>query len=360
MEIHDAAVSMESVRSKEKRAPVSLSAELQKEKQELLARMLGGLIDGGVPILKALEGLERAATDRQFKTLLADIRQDLRHGSALSAALEKSGKIPAFFYRTVYGGELSGRVPGVLEDLSRYLAKELTLRRSIRDALVYPAFIIAVGFLTIGILLGFVLPKLQIVYAGFDAELPLLTRLIMALSKGFLPLSALLLSTAAYLGIYWKKNGISVLKKTPILRGYFEMFARVRFARLLSLLLEAGVPALDALGVVETAFTDEGLRRDVAAIKESLSRGGSFSGGLSGVDWMDSLSRMIVMAAEETGRLGFSFSQIARDTERELEAKIHLTVKLLEPAMIVVMGFSVGLIVIGTLLPIFDMSGLVQ
>jgi type II secretory pathway component PulF len=363
MEIHDVAVLLD-----EKAAPRNAETRpLKKRKLRaneliLFARTMGELLEGGVPILKALQGLERAASDREFKSLLAGVEENIRRGVEFSEALERSAAIPAFFYQTVYGGEVSGKVPMVLGELAKYMEKEQALKRSIRDALVYPVFILGVGFITLGVLIGFVLPKLRAIYEGFGTKLPFITTLILGLSRAFLPLCFIFSIAGIFLWLNLKKSGriISIFYKASFIGDFMRGFMRVRFSRLLSLLLESGVPVLEALQVVERTFSDSFLGKDIGLLKESLASGNGFSNCLEKVGWMDSLSRMLVVSGEETGRLSESFFQVARDTESELEARIQLAVKLLEPGLILVIGMAVGFVVIGTVLPIFDMSSIIR
>jgi len=366
MEIHDVAIFLEdrgAVSKKTETGPPLTKGRLKSGELNLFARTLGGLLEGGVPILKALEGLETVAERGVFKRMLAELQENVRRGVGLSEALERSGVVPAFFYQTVYGGEVSGRVPMVLSELAKYLEKEDTLKRSVRDALVYPAFISAVGFVTLGVLTCFVLPKISTVYEGFGTTLPFITRLILGLSKFFLPMTAVLVLLVAYSIVTLRKQkwvAAKFLYKMPFIGDFFQGFIRVRFSRLLSLLLESGIAVLEALSVVEKTFEIPFLRQDVVSIKNSLAVGRGFSDCLDKVEWMDPVSRMLIVTGEETGRLSASFFQIARDTESNLEARIQLVVKLLEPVLILVMGLSVGFVVMGTVLPIFDMSSIIR
>ena len=365
MEVHDVALFLENGRSVKPRAndPLSLkSRTLRTNELCLFAQTLSGLLDGGVPILKALEGLEKVASGPEFKSMLAEVQEDIRQGAGFSNALEKGRKTPAYFHQTVYAGEISGQVPGILGELAKYMEKEQALKCGIRDALVYPAFIVSVGFVTIGVLLCFVLPKLRSIYEEFGTKLPLITTVILGFSRFFLPLTVLAAAAGIFFMLSLKKSGNLSLAiyKTPFFGDFFKRFVRVRFSRLLSLLLESGIPVLDALEVVEKTFDDDFLKEDVRSLKGSLASGLGFSDCLDQVEWMDPLSRMLIVSGEETGRLGASFFKIARDTEIALEAKIHLVVKLLEPGLIVVIGIAVGFVVIGTVLPIFDMSSIVR
>lgn len=364
MEIQELAIVLENRRAQHVTDAKSVPStrKLRPSDLDLLARTLGGLLEGGVPILKALEGLEHAAHKPDIKNLLNQLQENVRRGVSFSEALEKQGAVPSFFYQTVYAGEISGRVPQVLGELSKYIEKEEVLKRSIREALVYPCFILVVGFITMAVLTCYVLPKLSGVYAQFGSELPAITRVILLLSKLFLPASALLAVLIIGLVGSLKKTGNTsqVLFKIPIFGAFCCSAVRVRFCRLLSLLLESGTPVIEALRVVEKTFGDRSIQKDIANLREALTKGGGFASYLGHVAWFDSLSKMLVTTGEETGRLSSAFFQVARDTEVELEAGLKMATKLIEPALMLLMGLSVGFVVIGTVLPIFDMSAIVK
>jgi type II secretory pathway component PulF len=146
----------------------------------------------------------------------------------------------------------------------------------------------------------------------------------------------------------------------PLAGRFLQGLVRVQFSRLIALLLESGIPVLQAIEITGKTFDTDFLKKDMEALKEKLAQGRGFSHCLEEVIWMDSLSRMLAASGEESGRLGASLSQIAKDTQAKLEAQIQMLVKLLEPAMILAIGLLVGIVVIATVLPIFDMSGIVQ
>lgn len=364
MEIQDIALVLEGGRVEPAQRERKIAGEkrLKASDLDLFARTLGGLLEGGVPILRALEGLEVAAHKSQLKNILSHLGENIRRGASFSDSLKTHKAIPSFFYQTVYAGEVSGRVPQVMAELSRYIEKEEALKRSIREALVYPAFILGVGFITMAVLTSYVLPKLSGVYAQFGSELPAITKAILFLSKLFLPISILSFVIVLVAAASLKKSRSlhHVLFKMPFVGIFFSATIRVRFSRLLSMMLESGIPVLEALRVVENIFTDVTVQRDVAMLREEVAKGGSFSAYLGRVSWFDALSRMLVSTGEETGRLSAAFYQIARDTEADLEDRLKMAAKLLEPTLILLMGLSVGFVVIGTVLPIFDMSGIVR
>lgn len=338
-------------------------SELSGSELILFTRTLGGLLEGGVPILRALEGLQAIAGPGRLKKMLGHVGERIRHGSGFADALRTSQAVPAFVHRTVHAGEMSGKVAVILMEISRYAEKERALRRSLREALIYPAFIVVSGFITLAVMAFFVLPRLRTVYDGFETELPWITKLVMALGDLFLPAIAAM-AAAAWLAIVRAKNkkfGIAhSLRRIRFIDRWLCGAARARFARLLSLLMESGIPILQSLEAVEKNFSDPSIRHDIAAIQKALREGRSLSSCLSNVEWMDPVSRMLIASGEETGRLESAFLQVAQDTEAELEVGVRQVMKLIEPGLIFVIGLVTGFVVIGTMLPIFDMSGLVQ
>lgn len=366
MEIDELAVLLgqeESGLPKGERPPVcSPCRHLKAGDLKLFAEVMKVLLEGGVPILKALEGLEKASRNRKFKNTLTVILENIRQGRGFSEALEKTRCFPVFFHQMVSAGEAAGAVPEVLKELAVYLEKEQTLKGKIREALAYPALILCLGFTTLGVLLNFVLPKLRSIYDGFGADLPLITKVILRLSDFFLPSAALGIAclTLSFLFLRKKEHFVFVLYHVPLAGPFIRGLTRVQFSRLLSLLLESGIPLLEGLEIVGKTLSSSFLREDAASLKERLMEGHSFSNSLEGIRWVDPLSRMLAASGEETGRLSSCLAQIARDTEESLEAQIRLIVKLLEPGLILGIGILVGIVVIGTVLPIFDLSGLAQ
>ncbi len=312
--------------------------------------------------MKALGGLEKASSGHGLKEALGVIQEKIRQGSSTSEALEKSGRFPAYFHQTLYAGEISGQIPMVLRELAKYTEKEQALKRSMREALIYPCFILLSGFATLAVLLCFVLPKLRSVYDDFGADLPWVTRIILGLSDFFLPLSVLTGIGLCFLArLYARKKDI-LLKffyGVPVIGEVLKGFYRVQFSRLLWLLLESGVPVLEALSVMEKTVTDTRLKIDIKDLKNRLAAGARFSESLQIASWMDPVSLMLVASGEESGRLPEALRQIARDTESGMESFMQAAMKILEPVLILLIGVSVGFVVIATVLPIFDISALV-
>ena len=342
---------------------VPKNQRLKAKELKLFAESLSRLLEGGIPILRALEGLEASCGNPRFEKFLKQVREDVQQGTGFSNALESTRAVPGYFSQIVYAGEISGTVARVLAELAGYLEKEEALKSRIREAVAYPALILLMGFTTLGVLLEVVIPKLAVVYKDFGAELPFITRIILGLSGLFFPvLILLLIITASAVWLFLKKKEtLNILfYKLPVSGGFFRSCVLIQFSRLLSLLLESGIPVLEAMNLVEKTFSSAFLKADISRLRQELQDGGGFSSGLKNIGWMDPLSKMLASAGVESGRLPASFAQIARDSQVQFESRLQMAIKVLEPGLILVIGLIVGFIVIGTVLPIFDISGLMK
>ena len=337
---------------------------LRKRDLRLFAESLSRLLTGGIPILKALEAIKKSVGIRneKFVKFVQKVNESIRQGASLKESFEDTKSVPPFFSQIVYAGEISGSTPLVLDELAAYMRKQEALRRKILEAFTYPLFLLAMGVMTLGVLLRVVIPKLALVYKDFDAELPWITKTILSLSDLFFPfclLTIVIFSIFAFLLIRKKEILLIWAYKAPYFGKLLQMCVLIQFSRLFRLLLESGIVILEALEITGRTFSNF-LENDISSIREKIMEGKSFSNALESIDWMDDLSKMLVTSGEETGKIPESFAQIAQDTENILDAQIQFLMKLLEPTLILGIGMVVGFIVIGTVLPIFDISGLMK
>ena len=364
MDASELAVLLEEAGQEEEKTRVPAFGKWRLKRRDLkfFAESLSRLLSGGIPILQALEGMARCSSNRRLQGFIKDLSEQVKQGRSLKESLESIKAVPAFFYQIVYAGEVSGSTPLVLGELAGYLEKEEALKRKIREALAYPVFILAMGLATLGVLLQVVLPKLEKIYVEFGTELPGVTKVILAVSNAFFPFFLVLL-IAVVLFVFLlvrKREAVTFLAfKAPFIGEFLRMCALIQFSRLFSLLLESGVVILRALEIVGKTLPDF-LRKDIQRLREGLGEGKSISSCIGSVSWIDELSKMLVSMGEESGKLPESLGQIARDTETRIDGRIQILVKLLEPALILAIGVIVAFVVIATVLPIFDISGLVR
>lgn len=330
----------------------------------LFAQSLARLLEGGVPLIRSLEILERESKDQSFKLLLSQIKDWIREGESLSEAMAKEPRAtPEYFTQMLEAGELSGTLPQVLKLLSDHLTKEEERKRKIIEAIAYPSLVFILGLTNFFILLQFVIPKITQVYEDFGGKLPILTQAIISLSHLVIPLAVLIVLTFGFL-VYGFRNKndlfLKLLTKLPLIGSLIQQSFLSQFSSLFSLLLKSGIPVLKALESVSNTFPSQSLRNDFEGIKAQISEGISLTQALNGLSWVTDTSKALIASGEESGKLPEAFDSIQKETAAEFESHIHFLLKILEPLLIVTVGIAIGFIVVGALLPILEMSELIQ
>ncbi len=327
-----------------------------------LSFSLARLLKGGVSLLRALKVLEEAFQSKTAKVFLKSIREQASQGRSLSDAMASFPQsVPAYFVQTLKAGEISGNTAQVLEELSLYLEKQESLKQKVMMAAAYPLFIVAAGIATLGVLGKFVFPKIMGIYDDFGGELPGLTKMVLALSPCLFPAAVLLFTGLAGMAWYLRQNGrwAGVLLAVPWVRGIFRAIILIRVSRLAGIMLESGIVILETVQMMERTFEIKRLRCDLALLKSKLTQGLTLSQGLAGADWVDPISRMLIMSAEESGELADTLNRIAKANEAQLEMTLQTAMKLMEPCLILAVGLVVGLMVAAMILPIFEIGNLV-
>jgi type IV pilus assembly protein PilC len=349
---------------KEKKKPFSFPS-CSRFRLRLFASLLAQLLRGGIPILQALEILEEESGHAKEKEAIAGIKEEIRQGRSLSeAAAERRTLFPVEVVHLIEAGEMSGTLDRVLEELAQHLEKKEEVLQKMREAAAYPCLILALGIVTLFVLLHAVVPKLAAVYLDFGGELPAITKLILWLSEKSLVFFIGIACAGGLLGFFLKRNKVfyfSFVRKTPLLGDIFFKSIRYRFCSTLSLLLRSGIPIFRAFEVL-SGNSPEPLffKKDMEEIKEQLSQGSSLSRALHHLNWVNKVSLAIIRSGEESGKLPESLTYIAQVTQKEMEGASQFLLKLIEPLLILLVGGVVGIVVVGTLLPVFEMSGLLQ
>ncbi len=320
----------------------------------LFSATLSRLLQGGVPLLQALE---------IFAGTFENIREGIRQGGSFSEVLAQEALFPDYFVQVIRAGEISGTLDQALKQISEELAKQNQTKRKIREALAYPLLVLSLGIVTLFVILKVVLPKLTVLYSDLEGELPLITRMILGLSHFFLPAVGVLILTALFLlGIIKKKGGKMawVFFKFPVIGGLMRKMLLYRFSSFLALFLRSGIPILEALEITQKASGFEIFRRDLEGLRQNISEGRGLAGSLKDTLWIDKTSFVLIRAGEEAGKLEETLAELARTSEREIDSTVQWMVKLLEPLLILAVGAVTGIIVAGAILPIFEINGLVS
>ncbi|HEY2587093.1 MAG TPA: type II secretion system F family protein [Tepidisphaeraceae bacterium] len=338
---------------------------------ESFTRELANLLAGGVSLARSLSLLRREASNPNAKKLWGDIHDDVVGGTALADALAKHPRnFSTVYVAMVRAGEAGGFLDVVLTQISDFRGREQDLKGKVKAALVYP---IVLGVLAIGVLifmLTFFIPRFSPIFAQFGGELPLITRVIIALSnvvKNYglfvaIGLVVIVVVVKRALATDVGKRRLEVMMlSTPVLGQIISHFALVRFSRMLGTLVTAGVPLIASLRVAREAIGNQTLADTVSHAIEEVQRGEALSKALGNSPKLfpPSVVEMIAVA-EETGRLDKELLRLSAAYESDLDRQLRLLVSIAEPMMLFLMAGVIGTVVIGMLLPLFSLSEVVH
>jgi len=338
--------------------------------QALITRQLATLISAGQPVESALLAVSRQTQKPAARKILLAVRARVLEGHDLSDALREYPRVfDAMYCASLHAGEQSGLLDVVLERLADFMESRQQLQQKTALALIYPLLLTVVSILLVTGLLTFVVPQIIQVFEGFDQELPLLTQWLIAVSDffkayGLYLLIGMILAVALYRQAM-KHPRLSLLRdrlllRLPMIRYLTRLSATSRFTRTMSLLVSSGVPALDAMQISTEVISNGPIREAVVKAAERVREGGSIADALTETGFFSPLVLQLVSNGEASGKLGEMLERAARAEESEFENLTALFLGIFEPAMILVMGAVVLVIVLAILLPIFDMNDLIQ
>lgn len=345
-----------------------LASRLNARDLSLFTRQLASLVHSGLPLDEALQATAKQAHKPHIKRIVLQVRTKVLEGFSLAQAL---GENPIAFnemYRAlVKAGESSGYLAPVLERLADYTQNSQQIQQRLQMAMIYPFVLLAISIGVIIILMALVVPKLVSVFAHSNHELPRLTRILITSSDFIVNYGAYL-----FIGIVLLVIGIRrLLRKEAYLRVWHSWQLRMpvvgdlvrqinaaRFAATLSLLSASGVPLLQALTIAGQVMTNRLLQDSCEQVVNAVREGGSLSRSMENAGTFPPLLVQLVSSGETNGTLPQQLDNAARDQERELEMVLGMAMSLLEPATILFMGFSVCMIVMAILQPIFQLSQL--
>lgn len=329
---------------------------------------LARFLKSGLPILKALEICSHENTNRSLKFLIDDLSTSIRSGQSLSDALMKWESIfSSFTVATIRSGEESGSLDDVLHRLVLVLEKEAQMRNRLTLALIYPLILILFSGFTILLLFTFVVPRLASIYADFEAELPFLTKSILGASSvlSYLVWPFLILVISFFIWSYQlRSQGRSPLRiagmKIPFVQQWILREQIANFSHLMSFMLRGGIPILTALASVQPTFKATGEEAVLDPLMKDLRGGESFATALDKV-WPGQIAlASYVRAGEETGSLDDSLDRAGDYYEAQLSQKFALISSLVEPLLMIGIGAFIGIIIIGMLLPIFELGNILE
>ena len=330
----------------------------------LFNQQLAALLRAGIPILQAISMLRRRATSVKLRAVLEAVEEAIRGGSALSQAFAEQGAIfPRIYTASILAGERSGALDEVLSRYVTYMRRSVALRRKIRGALAYPLFLLLASLSMVVFLIVYVVPKMSDLFAGFGGKLPFVTQVVLSLS-GWLTgnifwLAPLVIVGAVGLGIWSRTLGgrltIDRLKlKIPIAGKLLVQLSVAQAARSLATLLAGGITLVESWEIAAESITNLELRRRSSAILPMIREGQSFTESLESAGWMPALAIDMIGIGERSGSLREMLDEVATFYDAEGEVKLEQLTTTLEPAILVVMGGIVVVILLAIYLPIIE------
>ncbi len=336
----------------------------------VFSRQFATMIDSGLPLLRALAILEQQTESKQLTKVVGTVRTDVEAGSSLSEAMAKHpNAFSRLYVAMVKAGEAGGVLDSVLLRLSDTLEKEVTLRKKIKSAMTYPVVVFAIVVLILSAMLLFVVPTFKGLFSSLGGTLPLPTRILVAFSDAFKKYFLFFVAGFVALGVafrYWlrtppgRRSFDKFKLKVPIFGPLFHKSAMSRFARTLGVLSRSGVPLLQSLDIVAETVGNVVVADAVRDLRESVKEGESIAEPLTRHDVFPPMVVQMLAVGEETGALDTMLEKIADFYDEEVSATVDALTSLIEPLMVVVVGGTVGVIVIALYMPMFKILDLIK
>ncbi|GAC18584.1 type II secretion system F family protein [Paraglaciecola arctica] len=336
----------------------------------IFSRQMYSLAKSGIPILRAVKGLADTTSSKRMAIALDDVAEQLERGRTLSSALHKHERIfGRLFVSIVHVGENTGKLDEAFLQLSFYLEREQETRKQIKAATRYPMFVLIAIVIAMVIMNIVVIPIFAEMFLSFGAELPLMTRILLATSNFFItkwPYLLVGITLAIFLLIRYLRTENGRYKwdrtklKLPIVGSLFERTLLGRFARSFSMMLISGVPLTSALNLVAEAVSNAFMAERILGMRKNIEKGESLSRVASNSKLFTPLVLQMISVGEETGRVDELLAEVAEFYEREVDYDLKSLTSKIEPILITVVAGMVLVLALGIFTPMWDMMGAIK
>jgi type IV pilus assembly protein PilC len=331
----------------------------------IFVRQFSVMIDAGLPLVQCLEILGSQQENKTFAKILQQTRMDVEGGASLADAMRKHPKaFDDLFVNMIAAGEAGGILDTILKRLATYIEKAVKLKSQVKGAMVYPVAVIGIAGIVIAVILWKVIPTFAAMFEGLGAQLPLPTRIVIAMSNWFVRLLPFMVVFAIAFVFLFKKyyatySGRRVVDrmvlKLPILGILMQKIAVARFCRTLATLMASGVPILDGLEITARTAGNAIIEDAIMAVRKGVESGLTVAQPLKESGVFPPMVVQMIGVGEQTGALDAMLSKIADFYEDEVDQAVANLLTLMEPVMIAFLGVTVGGIVISMYLPLFDL-----
>ena len=338
-------------------------------------RQLSTLQDAGLPLLRSLQILELQQKPGKLKSILGDVVEDVESGTALSDAMSKHPKaFDRLYCKMVAAGEIGGVLDVILQRLAGFMEKSERLKARIKGAMIYPICVIVVAVGIVSGIMYFVIPKFKDIFDDFDVTLPGITLFLIDLSlwvagtpegkvqaiPGWVWIASSPILIFGFFKLIRKTKGGRaaidiILLKIPVLGNLVEKTSVARFTRTLGTLISAGVPILEAVLITRDTSGNHVYEKALDGVHDSIREGESVADPLREAKVCDSIVVNMIEVGEETGDLDVMLVKVADNYDEEVDVAVSALLSLLEPVLVVVLGFIVGTIVLALFMPLVKM-----
>ena len=358
---------------KEARAPFSIRQSMpslfgvKPREVAIFSRQLATLIERGINVFSALPILRDQARNPVFRDVLTEMIRDLEGGSSFADAMGRHPQaFPPLYSRMLRVGETTGSLHEVLRRVAEYVEKEQAALKRVKGAMVYPALILLLSCGVIAILFTFTVPSLIGVFDEFEADLPLVTSILITtvdLVKGYGPYIVPLTIVVLALALRYARTGPGrerldvILWRLPIIGSIVSQREMARFSRTMSLSLDSGLPMTDAMDLVIQTAGNSAARKALEDIRARMIDGQSLSLSMASNGLFPPLLVQMAKVGEQVGTLSPDLATVADLYEQEIDERVEMLLSLMQPLLILILGLIVGFIAISVILPIYSAMG---
>ena len=331
----------------------------------VFVRQFSVMIDAGLPLVQCLEILGTQQDNKTFAKILQQTRMDVEGGASLADAMRKHPKaFDELFVNMIAAGEAGGILDTILKRLATYIEKAVKLKAQVKGAMVYPIAVVSIAGIVIAVIMWKVIPTFASMFEGLGAQLPLPTRIVIAISNWFVRLLPFIVIGMILFVIFFKRyyathGGRRVIDrmvlKLPIIGVLMQKIAVARFCRTLATLVSSGVPILDGLEITARTSGNAIIEDAIMAVRKGVEGGLTIAQPLKESGVFPPMVVQMIGVGEQTGALDAMLSKIADFYEEEVDQAVANLLTLMEPVMILFLGTTVGGIVIAMYLPLFDL-----
>ncbi|MDT8420984.1 MAG: type II secretion system F family protein [Desulfuromonadales bacterium] len=335
----------------------------------VFTRQFATMIDAGLPLVQCLDILSAQQENSTFKKILLQVKEDVESGSTFADALGKHPKaFNELYVNLVAAGEVGGILDTILNRLAAYIEKALKLKKQVKSAMTYPTTIIGIAVLVIAVILVFVIPAFEKMFADFGGSLPTPTQIVINLSNFvqdyiLVIIGGFIATVFLIKKIYATEKGRCAIDKwalkTPVFGVLIRKVAVAKFARTLSTMISSGVPILDGLEIVQKTAGNRTVEKAIADVRSSISEGKTIADPLKESGVFPPMVCQMIEVGEQAGAIDTMLSKIADFYDDEVDDAVGNLTAMMEPLLMLFLGTTVGGLVIAMYLPIFKLAGTV-